>query len=67
MLDGIFSGCAGEHHSGFSTCNAANCQHDFLAEKAAILGLKGHFLGLKRGKIGGLQLLIRQQDKNASY
>jgi hypothetical protein len=36
-------------------------------EKAAILGLNRLFLGLKRGKIGGLQLLIRQQGKNASY
>jgi hypothetical protein len=43
----------------------ANCCLD--GEKEGILGLKGHFLGLKRGKIGGFQLLIRQQGKNASY
>jgi hypothetical protein len=35
-------------------------------EKEGILGLNRPFLGLKRGKIGGLQLLIRQQGKNAS-
>jgi hypothetical protein len=36
-------------------------------ENEAFGGLKGHFLGLKMGKIGGLQLLIREQGKNASY
>jgi hypothetical protein len=35
-------------------------------EKEGILGLNRPFLGLKRGKNGGLQLLIRQQGKNAS-
>jgi|ERR1039458_82702 hypothetical protein len=35
-------------------------------EKEAFWGLNRHFLGLKRGKIGGSQLLIRQQGKNAS-
>jgi hypothetical protein len=39
----------------------------FFSEKEGILGLNRPFLGLKRDKIGGLQLLIRQQGENASY
>jgi hypothetical protein len=38
-----------------------------IVRKASFLGLKGRFLGLKMDKIGGLQLLIRQQGKNATY
>jgi hypothetical protein len=36
-------------------------------EKEAILWLNQPFLGLKMGKIVGLQLLIRQQSKNANH
>jgi hypothetical protein len=36
-------------------------------KKEGILGLNRRFLGLKAGKIGGLQLLIRQQGENANY
>jgi hypothetical protein len=39
----------------------------FFGEKEGILGLNRLFLGLKMGKIRGLQLLIRQQGENASY
>jgi hypothetical protein len=38
-----------------------------LGEKEGILGLNRPFLRQKMGKIEGLQLLIRQQLKNASY
>jgi hypothetical protein len=37
-----------------------------MREKEGILGLNQPFLGLKMGKIRGLQLLISQQGKNAS-
>jgi hypothetical protein len=39
----------------------------FLSEKTAFLGKNRAFWGQKVDKIGGLQLLIRQQGKNASY
>jgi hypothetical protein len=37
------------------------------SETEGILGLNRPFLGLNRGKIRVLMLLIRQQCKNASY
>jgi hypothetical protein len=66
MVWGIFLVVLVNIITGSARTVRPKCPHE-ICPKEAILGLNQHFLGLKRGKIEGLQLLIRQQGENASY
>jgi hypothetical protein len=58
LLSGAGQGVSELPQTGFLPAGISRFQ--------AILGLNQPFLGLKRGKIEGLQLLIRQHYRNAS-